>query len=224
MEWGVIFDWDGVVVDSSAAHKRSWEQLAADIGKPIPEDHMERGFGKKNTTIIPDILGWANEPEEVADLSDRKEALYRELLASGHGRILPGARELLGELRDWGIRCAVGSSTDRANIEQAIRQFGLEGCFDGIASAEDVVEGKPAPDVFLKSAASIGIAPARCVVIEDAPYGIEAARRAGMKSVGLLTSHSSNTMDGADLVVPDLSFVSAAQLASIVNNQETNRI
>jgi len=219
MEWGVIFDWDGVVVDSSAAHKQSWEELAGRIGKPIPDDHMERGFGKKNTTIIPDILGWAHDPAEVAELSDRKEALYRELLAAGLGSVLPGTRELLRELADWGIPCVVGSSTDRANIEQAIHQFGLDGLFRDIASAEDVINGKPAPDVFLKAASRMAIEAARCVVIEDSPYGIEAARRGGMKSVGLLTSHSSRTMAEADLVVPDLSFLRAGQLAALLNHQ-----
>ncbi|HSH08959.1 MAG TPA: HAD family phosphatase [Oceanipulchritudo sp.] len=218
MEWGVIFDWDGVVVDSSEAHKMSWERLAAEINQPIPANHMELGFGKKNTTIIPDILGWTREPEHVTQLSNRKEALYRELLATGHGEVLPGARELLEELASEGIACAVGSSTDRANIEQAIRQFALNGYFAGIAAAEDCVDGKPAPDVFLAAAAKIGIPPQQCIVIEDAPYGIEAARRAGMKSVGLLTSHKPSTMSDADLVIPDLSHIGAAQLKSLLDS------
>jgi len=216
MEWGVIFDWDGVVVDSSEAHKLSWERLASEIGLPIPANHMELGFGKKNTTIIPDILGWTCDPEEVARLSERKEALYREFLAAGRGAVLPGARELLEELDSLGIPCAVGSSTDRANIDQAIRQFSLGGYFAGISAAEDCREGKPAPEVFLVAAARIDRRPATCIVIEDAPYGIEAARRAGMKSVGLLTSHKASTMSAADLVIPDLSHLRAAQLKSLL--------
>ena len=218
MHLGVIFDWDGVVVDSSAAHKLSWESLARNIGKPIPEDHMERGFGKKNQTIIPHILGWTEDPAQIRQLSDQKEALYRELLAAGNGSVLPGARELLQELAAAGIPCAVGSSTDRANIEQAIRQFSLQGLFREISAAEDCDEGKPAPDVFLIAAAKLALKPECCVVIEDAPYGIEAAHRAGMKAIGLLTSHPGTTMVEADLIIPDLSHITCNAILQLAGN------
>ena len=89
---GAIFDWDGVVIDSSAQHERSWELLAAEIGKALPPGHFKRGFGKKNQLIIPEILAWSDDPEEIERLGDRKEELYRELVGQGGMTVLPGAR------------------------------------------------------------------------------------------------------------------------------------
>jgi HAD superfamily hydrolase (TIGR01509 family) len=218
MEWAVIFDWDGVVVDSSEAHRLSWEQTAMEANLPLPDDHMARGFGKKNATIIPDILEWTRDVREIKHLSDKKEKNYREKLASGHGSLLPGARDLLDNLKMAGVACVVGSSTDRANIEQAICQFSLQGYFRDIAASEDCEAGKPAPDVFLAAAAKIGIPPENCVVIEDAPYGIEAAHRAGMKAIALLTSHKQSTMSQADLIVEDLRALDPEAIHSLIPN------
>ena len=92
---GVIFDWDGVVIDSSAEHERSWEILSEEISRPLPEGHFKRGFGKKNEVIIPEILGWAKDLAEISKLAERKETIYRELVRDRGVQILPGARELL---------------------------------------------------------------------------------------------------------------------------------
>ena len=89
---GAIFDWDGVVIDSSAQHEKSWELLAAEIGKTLPPGHFKKGFGKKNQLIIPEILAWSNDPEEIERLGDRKEELYRELVGQGGMTVLPGAQ------------------------------------------------------------------------------------------------------------------------------------
>ena len=140
-----IFDWDGVVIDSSAQHERSWELLAAEIGKPLPAGHFKKGFGKKNQVIIPEILGWSQNGEEIDRLGDRKEELYRELVRQGGIRILPGARELLTALKTSGIPRAIASSTSRANLESIFASTGLGEFFDAVVSAEDVTNGKPAP-------------------------------------------------------------------------------
>jgi len=216
MDWAVIFDWDGVVVDSSRAHCLAWEKLADELGLSLPPEHMERGFGRKNIVIIPEILRWSKDPAEIDRLSNRKEALYRELLEEGHGALLPGARAFLRRLAAIRVPCAVGSSTDRANIEHAMEKFALQGLFADIASAEDCDEGKPAPDVFLAAADKMGIQPASCVVIEDAPYGVEAAHRGGMKAVGLLTSHPESTMSQADLIVKDLSELRVSDIKALL--------
>ena len=177
-----IFDWDGVVIDSSAQHERSWELLAAEIGKPLPAGHFKKGFGKKNQVIIPEILGWSQNGEEIDRLGDRKEELYRELVRQGGMRILPGARELLTALKTSGIPRAIASSTSRANLESIFASTGLGEFFDAVVSAEDVTNGKPAPDVFLKAASLLGVPPERCVVFEDALFGIEAAQPRGHES------------------------------------------
>ena len=201
---GVIFDWDGVVIDSSAQHERSWELLAEEIQKPLPAGHFKAGFGKKNQEIIPGIYGWSDDPAEIQRLGDRKEELYRKLVREQGVVVLPGARELLVALRDASIRRSVGSSTPRSNLDAIFAATGLGELFDAVVSANDVGNGKPAPDVFLLAAKRLGLAPADCLVIEDAHVGIEAAHRAGMKVLAVATTNSLDELGSADSAVPSL--------------------
>ena len=186
---GVIFDWDGVIIDSSAQHEKSWEQLAAEERRVLPADHFKRGFGMKNERIIPELLGWSQEVDEIRRLSLRKEALYREIVRTGGMTALPGVAVFLRRLREAKVPFAVGSSTHRLNIDTILDVLGFTGLFVGIVTAEDVKHGKPHPDVFLRAAQTIGREPANCVVFEDAFVGIEAARAGGMKVVGVATTH-----------------------------------
>ncbi|WP_341768802.1 HAD-IA family hydrolase, partial [Escherichia coli] len=135
--------------------------------------------------IIPEILRWSQDPDEIERLGDRKEELYRELVRQGGMKILPGARELLAALKASGIPRAVASSTSRTNLDSIFATTRLNEFFDAVVCADDVVNGKPAPDVFLKAASLLGLPPKRCVVFEDALFGIEAAQRAGMKVVAV---------------------------------------
>jgi beta-phosphoglucomutase family hydrolase len=213
---GAIFDWDGVVIDSSAQHEKSWELLAAEIGKPLPTGHFKKGFGKKNQLIIPEILAWSRDPEEIERLGDRKEELYRELVGQGGMTVLPGARELLKGLKASGIPRAVGSSTSRTNLNSIFTSTGLGEFFDAVVSGDDVTNGKPAPDVFLKAAELLGIPPRRCVVFEDALFGIEAAQRAGMKVVAVATTNPLELLCHADRAVKSLEEVRVEDLQALI--------
>lgn len=213
--FGAIFDWDGVIVDSAALHLESWEMLARECGKPLPEGHFERGFGMKNEVIIPRQLGWTTDRAEVRRLSLRKEALYRELVHARGIEILPGARALLEGLRAAGIRCVIGSSTQRENITLVLKMAGITPFFQGLVTAEDVHHGKPDPEVFLKAAELIAVPPAWCVVFEDTPMGVEAAKRGGMKALAVTRTHPADRLAAADRVVPDLTHATAANLASL---------
>ena len=203
--FGAIFDWDGVVIDSSTQHERSWEMLAEEIGKPLPKNHFQQGFGKRNALIIPEILGWTKDVDEVERLGRRKEELYRKLVKSDGLRALPGIRELLVELKTVEIPCVVGTSTERENLELAFRLLDLGDFFQGAVCSEDVSRGKPDPEVFLKSAELTGLPPERCVVLEDSAHGIEAARCGNMKALGLATTRESEKLKaaGAHLVISD---------------------
>ena len=203
---GVIFDWDGVVLNSAAAHERSWAMLAAEESLPLPEDHFKRGFGRKNAEIIPSILGWSRENAEIQRLGDRKEALYREILLAGGVQPLPGVREFLAQLDLLKMPRAVGSSTPRANIDAALTAMDLTGRFDAIVCADDVTKGKPDPEVFLTAAARLEVEPAHCMVLEDATFGLQAAKAAGMLAVGVTTGHTPDVLReaGAELVVDHL--------------------
>lgn len=215
MKFGVIFDWDGVIVDSSAQHERSWEMVAAERNLPLPEGHFKRGFGKKNEIIIPD-LGWATDPAEIAELGDRKEELYRELVRADGIEPLPGVRELLSALRDAGVPCAVGSSTPRVNLDTLFAILSLGEYFQAVVSGNDVKHGKPAPDVFLLAAQKLGIAPGSCVVVEDAFVGIEAAHAGGMKCVAVATTNPLESLGMADLAVGSLEGVTVGQLRELL--------
>jgi len=218
MQIGALFDWDGVIIDSAAQHEQSWTWLAELEGLPLVADHFKRGFGLKNERIIPGILGWTSDLDEVARLSNRKEELYRELVVRDGVAPLPGVREFLARLRDAGIPCAVGSSTHRANIETIFRITGLGPFFATVVAAQDVSHGKPDPEVFLKGAERIGVPPARCIVFEDAFAGLEAARAGGMKCVGVATTHRSELLEGkADRVVLRLDELDVAALVALVD-------
>jgi HAD superfamily hydrolase (TIGR01509 family) len=200
--WGAIFDWDGVVIDSSRCHEISWERLAQEEGRALPPDHFERGFGRKNEIIIPEILGWTNDPAAIARLSLRKEELYRELVRDHEMDPMPGVRPWLERLKDAGVPCSVGTSTHRANIDLSMAKVGLGSFFQGIITSEDVRQGKPNPEVFLKAAALVKRPPEKCVVFEDSFAGLAAARNGAMKCVGVATTHSATSLAGhADRIV-----------------------
>lgn len=213
---GILFDWDGVVIDSSACHKRSWELLAAEAGLPLPEGHFKKGFGKKNREIIPDLLGWTTDPEEIQRLGDRKEELYRDLVQKEGVQILPGVEKLLAALCEAGIPRSVASSTPRENLDALFATTGLDRWFDAVVCGDDVVHGKPAPDVFLKAAEKLGVLPAEAVVIEDALVGIEAAHAAGMKVLAVATTHPLDQLTSADAAVRSLEEVTPAFLLSLL--------
>ncbi len=204
-----IFDWDGVVVDSSAAHRQAWQRLAAAEGLPIKPDSFLKGFGKRNEMIIPEIHGWSNDPTEIRRLSLAKEAHYRDLAAGDLMSLLPGVKELLGALQQAGIPCVIGTSTHRLNLKLAFDRFGLESFFQGAVTSEDVTRGKPDPEVFLKACALIHGDVAQSVVFEDTLAGVAAAKAGGFRAVGLCTTHSREIMatSGADLIVTNLSEV-----------------
>ena len=213
--WGAIFDWDGVIIDSSSHHEESWERLARELDRPLPEGHFKAGFGRKNEFIVPEILRWTTDPAEIVTISLRKEALYREVVADRGIDALPGVRPWLERLRDAGVPCAIGSSTHRANIDLSLGLIGLREFFAHIVSAEDVTRGKPDPQVFLTAAARIDRAPARCVVFEDAFVGLTAARAGGMKCVAVATTHTPEELRPAsDRVVHRLDELQPADLAA----------
>lgn len=216
----VIFDWDGVVVDSSSHHERSWEILAAKRGLPLPADHFKRGFGKKNNVIIPD-LGWATEPVEVGALAREKEEIYRSLVRERGIEPLPGARALLAALQAAAIPCAIGSSTERANLDCLLDLMDLRRFFSVIVSGEEVMNGKPDPAIFILAAKRLGSDPADCVVIEDALVGIEAAKRAGIPVLAVATTEPAEALAHADGVAQGLETVDLSWLASMTDPKKT---
>jgi len=213
--FAVLFDWDGVVVDSSAHHFLSWRKLAEILGKTMTEELFRESFGLLNREIIPRTLGWAKDPNEIFALGARKEELYREIVREKGLEPLPGVRELLKELNLASVPCVVGTSSERANIETALEVMEMQEAFSGIVASEDVRRGKPDPEVFLKAADLAGACPERCVVLEDSHHGLQAAISGGMKTVGVLTTHPVEKLGQPDLLVRSLADLSVASLRKL---------
>jgi len=199
-----IFDHDGVLVDSFALHQQAWLELGRREGLAITPAFIHETFGMTNPSILRRLLG-ERPPDEIARYADLKEKCYREL-ARGRIDLLPGMRRVLNGLTERGVSLAIGSSGPRANLDLTIDECGLRDRFAAVVSLEDVVRGKPDPQVFLVAAQRCGVDPRHCVVFEDAPVGIQAAKAAGMLAAGLITTHEPPALlaAGADLIVSDL--------------------
>jgi len=181
----VLWDLDGTLVDSEDYHWQSWQHALALDGVAVTRDQFKSTFGQRNEGILRGWLGADATLDRINRIADAKETEYRRL-AAAHGLTpLPGAAEWLVRLQAGGWRQAIASSAPRLNVDVMLRALHLETYFDAIVSAEDVTRGKPEPDVFLTAASRLGVPPASCVVVEDAAAGIEAARRAGMGSIGV---------------------------------------
>jgi beta-phosphoglucomutase family hydrolase len=211
--WAAIFDWDGVVIDSSRQHAASWERLARHERRVLPPGHFQRSFGMKNERIFPEILGWTTDSAEIDRLARLKEELYREIVRETGIEALPGVKTFLDRLRAAGVPMVIGSSTPRENIEFVIHLVGLDGYFKDIVAAGDVTHGKPDPEVFLLAAGKLGVPTRDCVVFEDAHVGLEAARAAGMKVVGVATTHPADSLQGADRIVSRLDELTPEDIA-----------
>ncbi len=213
---GVIFDMDGVLVDSYRAHFESWRRLAASIGAEMTEQQFAATFGRTTQDIIRRL--WADRIGEadLAELDDFKERAYREILEANFPP-MDGAAELLGALHEAGFRVAIGSSGPPENVELVLAR--LPGA-EHIAAAVDgheVSHGKPHPEVFLLAADKLGIRPGDCAVVEDAPAGIEAARRAGMAAIALTgTAERAKLAGRAHLVVDSLRELSPERIAELI--------
>lgn len=184
----LIFDMDGTIVDNMAFHTKSWITFFERRGRDIDADAFFRTTaGRQGKEIIRSHMGEHLADEEVAVLNHEKEAVYRELYAP-HLKAVAGFEDLIADARSQGIALAVGTAAPPANVAFTLDGLDLRRHFDTIVGATDVPRGKPHPDVFIEAARRCGAAPQDCIVFEDAPLGVEAARRAGMRCVVITTT------------------------------------
>jgi beta-phosphoglucomutase len=195
---------DGTLIDSAGDHFQAWQETLAAEGFTLTRENFAAYFGRRNDDIIRAYLGSDVATAKLDRISLAKEERYRSLIRRRGVRTLPGVRQWVARLAAAGWRQTVASSAPRANVEAALRILGWRDALSGFVAAEDVANAKPDPEVFLRAAASMGVPPARCVVLEDAPAGIEAARRAGMRSVGICTLHGQLNADYAVASLEDL--------------------
>ena len=214
--WGVIFDMDGVLVDSSRAHLEAWVELGNRHKRQFTQALFERTFGMHNAQILPLWLGPDFSDEHLQLLADEKEVIYRDL-ARKVIEPLEGAVSLVRELFASGCRLAVGSSGPHANVSLILEILGLRDCFQALSTGDDVSHGKPHPEVFLRAAERLQLPSEQCLVVEDAPQGIEAARAAGMAVVAVTSSRPADQLP-ADLVVDSLAELNTDKLRSLLGS------
>jgi beta-phosphoglucomutase len=208
----VLWDLDGTLIDSSEAHWIGWRDTFAEEGREITHEAFLADFGKRNDEIIRYHFGDI-PAEQVERIAHTKEERYRALVRMGRVVVLPGVRDWLRRLRESGWRQALATSAPHGNIDAIFAVLDIGPLFDVVISSEEVERGKPHPDVFLAGAERLGVPPSRSIVVEDAPAGVEAGKRARMRTIGVLTTHGS--LD-ADVVVRSLEDLPADAFDSLL--------
>ncbi len=198
---GVLWDLDGTLLDSTEFHWLAWRETLASESRHLSFQQFSGTFGQRNDTILRNWLGADLSDEEVQRIGNAKEERYRQLVRAQGAQVLPGVRGWLDRLCGSGWRQAIASSAPRLNIDTILDALGISHYFSAIVSAEDVLRGKPDPQVFLVAAGRLSIPPAHCVVVEDSPAGIEGAHRAGMRAIGVRAPQAA---PGADQFVASL--------------------
>jgi beta-phosphoglucomutase family hydrolase len=201
MKPAFIFDMDGTIVDNMAFHTDSWLAFFARRGKTYdPDAFFRETAGAQGREILRERLGADIPEDEIAVLAQEKDVLYREIYGP-HRSAIQGFEDFVAAARGQGVRLAVATSAPPANIVFTLDELDLRRHFDAVVGAADVARGKPHPDVFLEAAKKLGAAPSDCIVFEDAPMGVEAARRAGMRAVVITTTLPASAFRAFDNVV-----------------------
>lgn len=199
----VIFDMDGVLVDSYRAHFASWQAMFGEQGREYGEAAFAADFGRTSRDILNRMFGGELSDATIREMDERKESLYRDIIRRDFP-VMSGAGELVDALAAAGFLLAVGSSGPAENIALSLDRLGRGKQFSAVVTGADVTRGKPDPQVFQLAAQRLDVAPGSCCVVEDAPHGIEAANRAGMKSIALTGTTTREKLAHANLVVDDL--------------------
>ena len=209
-----LWNMDGVIIDSAAPHFQSWRDTLAAHGATFTEEQFRSYFGTRNDHIIGDVLGPLPEPE-VKAISEEKGQRFRGLIR-GKAKAFPGAMELLGIMKKGHYPLALGTSAPPEDVEVVSAQLGLSAYFEVIVCGQDVMESKPSPDIYLQAAEKLGVDPGQCVVFEDSPQGVAAAKRGGMKCVAVTNSRPAEDLQAADRVVSSLEQVDLIELIRFI--------
>lgn len=211
----VIFDMDGVLVDSKPFHRQSWESFCADQGYTLSDEEFEKIFGRRCEDNIRALFGSRYSADEIATFGREIDRRFCSLIA---GHILPirGLTEFIVELKMCDIPMALATSGSIENVELILGSLRLIEDFRIIVSEKDVTRGKPEPEIYLVTAQRLGMLCGDCIVFEDTVNGILAAKRAGMKCVALTTTHPQEELKGSDLVIKDFAEVSIEKLEQLL--------
>lgn len=212
---GVIFDLDGVLVDTGEFHRQAWYALAEQEGFDMSDELFYSTFGMQNYQILPMLAGRPLSAEQIDYLSKWKEQRYRELIADKLVLSQP-VKALIEDLKSRDFLLAIGSSAPKANLDFILNHLHIRSYFNAYVTCEDVSKSKPAPDTFLKAAEKLSLPPRRCVVVEDAVQGVEAARSAGMAVVAITATRKRTDLAQADIIVDSLAELKAEDFIKLL--------
>ena len=202
-KFSAIFDLNGVIVNDIPFHKMAWAEVAKQHGIEISDERFEREFnGRTNPYILRMLLGNHLTEPEIQRYGEIKEELYRKLFAE-HRELLPGLRDLLEELKAHQIPIGISSGAPPKNVSFILDKTGIRDYFQAIVDESKVENGKPNPAIYLVTAKELKISPEQCVVFEDGLLGISAARGAGMKVIGVTTTHPEDEFPPLEGVIND---------------------
>jgi len=222
MTQAFIFDMDGTIVDNMAFHTKSWVAFFKRRGQDIdPDEFFRSTAGRQGKEILRMYAGEDISDAEIAQLIEEKEGVYREMYAP-HRATIAGFDDLIEQAKARGVKLAVATSAPDANIDFTLDGLELRSHFDVVVGAADVPRGKPEPDAFLLAAQRCGAAPSQCIVFEDAPMGVEAARRAGMRCVVLATTLPADAFASFDNVIHIVNEFSELTFAELFGTESSN--
>jgi HAD superfamily hydrolase (TIGR01509 family) len=212
MKRAFIFDMDGVIVDSNPTHKIALKQFCKEHGYDLSENDLrERIYGRTNRDWLVNLLGELDE-DTIRSYADEKESLFRKLYTDIHP--LKGLTAFLEKVEKAGIPMAIATSAPRANVDFTLEKTGIGKYFETILDDSFVTDGKPNPQIYLKSAAALGLEPANCIVFEDSLSGVKAGKRAGCKVIGVTTTHSREELAETDLTIDNFEGIDPESLIS----------
>jgi beta-phosphoglucomutase len=217
----LILDMDGVIIDSNPLHRAVWAEYTRRHGVEMTEVMQQRMYGKRNDEIVRDFLGTHLDEREVFAHGAAKEALYREYMRPRVGEsLVPGLREFL--TRHANLRLAIATNAEAANVDFVLDGAGIRSFFQVVVNGHDVARPKPHPDIYLHAAERLNVAPKECIVVEDSHTGIQAGLAAGMRVVGVGTTH--DDLSGVSLLIRNFNDPALETwLSSLTIHNENNK-
>ena len=197
---GVIFDMDGTLIVSTEADYLAWEKVFIDYGKKLSYEEYQPLLGIRSANVIKEQLGITDE-DDVKQILKEKFDYFVEVITANPIKAVAAAEVFLQKLADYPVKIALATSSRKEKMQLVLEQLNFLQYFDAIVTGEEVENSKPAPDIFLKAAQRLGLSAADCMVIEDGPIGVAAAKNAKMKCVAITETHSANMLSKADLII-----------------------
>ena len=210
-----LFDLDGTLIDSQAHHMASWQEMFRREGHVIPAADIVSTFGQTSPQVVRSLIRYSLDEEMVVALADKKEAIFRDMIR-GELELLPGALGLIRALREAAYRVALATSAPPENVTMVLQELAISTLFDAVVGEKDITRSKPDPEIFLLAARRVSVQPKHCLVFEDSPSGVQAAKAAGMKCVALLTGYSPAQLQSADLQIQDFLQIDLPTIATLI--------